>query len=291
MGLPRAHPCFSAILAFMCLAAFWVCGACGLGPALPGIQVQVTDPSGSPIGNAVFSINGGARMGQSDSQGRFSLATNPIGYLALEVMASGFQTVDRVVSADIAALGTLVIRMLAQDTNSYRTIVKQADANNARFSGPAAINLDGEFLLAFDHFNTGASNDLSESHVDLARSLDGGFTWEDTPALPVFGASTLQASLLRKRQNLFLAYLERHGNDDLRIMIRHSADSGKSWPDPLAVSPPATGYYQVANDRMLMLQDGRIMIPFAYCQNILGAQGVILSMPRCFSPTMPVRPG
>lgn len=89
------------------------------------------------------------------------------------------------------------------------------------------------------------------------------------PSAPwVFHAETsaknvMSVSLLRMENgDIGLFYLERRGETDMRMMLRRSADEGRTWTDP-AICMPNSGYYVVNNDRVLRLCSGRILLPAA----------------------------
>ena len=71
----------------------------------------------------------------------------------------------------------------------------------------------------------------------------------------------MSVSLLRMENgDIGLFYLERRGETDMRMMLRRSADEGRTWTDP-AICMPNSGYYVVNNDRVLRLCSGRILLP------------------------------
>lgn len=124
---------------------------------------------------------------------------------------------------------------------------------------------DGRILFVYTHF-TGSASDHGAAFLAGRFSNDGGRTWTagDTVILPNEGGmNVMSVSLLRLQSGqLALFYLRKNSTRDCRPVMRISADEARTWGDPV-VCIDAVAYYVVNNDRVVQLDNGRLVIPAA----------------------------
>ncbi len=124
---------------------------------------------------------------------------------------------------------------------------------------------DGRVLFVYTHF-TGGSGDDAAAHLASRESHDGGRTWsqEDKLVVPNEGRqNVMSVSLLRLRDDrIALFYLRKDSRDDCRPVVRFSSDEARTW-GPAHEIADSSGYYVVNNDRVVLLQSGRIVVPVA----------------------------
>lgn len=138
---------------------------------------------------------------------------------------------------------------------------------NARNSEGDFIELkDGRILFVYTHF-TGGGSDHAAGHLAGRYSSDGGKTWtkEDVVIVPQSGGfNDMSVSLLRLQNgNIALFYARKNSTLDCRPVMRVSTDEAKSWSDPIEVITDELGYYVLNNDRVIQLEDGRLIMAVA----------------------------
>ncbi len=138
--------------------------------------------------------------------------------------------------------------------------------NNPRNSEGDFIRLkDGRILFVYTHF-TGGQGDDASAFLAGRYSTDNGKSWskEDVPVLPNEGKQNIMSvSLLRLHNGkIALFYLRKNSESDCIPLMRVSDDEGSSWGEP-TVCVDDIGYYVMNNDRVVMLKNGRIILPLA----------------------------
>ena len=140
-------------------------------------------------------------------------------------------------------------------------------SDNPRNSEGDFIRLkNGEILYVYTHYYGTSPNDEAPAYLASRRSADGGETWtaEDDIVLPNEGKLNTMSVTLRRLPDgrIALFYLVNETSSDCRPYLRISDDEGKSWGDRIAlVSDPS--YNVVNNDRVAILDGGRILVPVA----------------------------
>lgn len=142
-----------------------------------------------------------------------------------------------------------------------------SEANPRNSEGDFILLKDGRLLFIYTHF-TGGGADNASAHLAGRISADAGLTWsrEDSLILPNEGGeNVMSVSLLRLRDGrIALCYLRKNSWEDCRPWIRFSQDEARTWSEPVAVVPDSRiGYYVVNNDRLVQLDDGRLILPSA----------------------------
>jgi hypothetical protein len=137
---------------------------------------------------------------------------------------------------------------------------------NPRNSEGAFIELkNGDILFVYTKFIGKTHCDDDVSCIASIVSKDGGETWSESKVLfmPEKAKNIMSVSLLRMDEGIGMFYLIRKGWGDTRPCIRKSLDESNTWTEP-EYCTKTKGYYEVCNDRVVMLSNGRIIIPTAY---------------------------
>ena len=138
---------------------------------------------------------------------------------------------------------------------------------NARNSEGDFIELkDGRVLFVYTHF-TGGGSDHAEGHLAGRFSSDGGRSWtdEDVVIVPRSGGfNDMSVSLLRLQDGrIALFYARKNSILDCRPVMRISTDEAKTWSDAVECITDEIGYYVLNNDRVIQLEDGRLIMAVA----------------------------
>ncbi len=147
-------------------------------------------------------------------------------------------------------------------------------AGNPRNSEGAFLRLaDGGILFAYSRYSGEGAEWEDDSPCDIAArySRDGGATWSgrDRILIPRGDAmNVMSVSLLRiSPERIMMLYLRKSHDPQNRVECRpfvtFSEDEGESWETPRALTSVG-GYFVVNNDRLLQLEQGRIIIPCAW---------------------------
>lgn len=141
-------------------------------------------------------------------------------------------------------------------------------SENQRNSEGAFITLkDGRILFAYSLYGAGF---YDESNADIATiiSADGGETWSEPKTIltaETHGTKNIMSvSLLRLGSGeIGIFYLVKAGLHDLRLVMRRSKDESTTWSEP-EFCIKRLGYNVVNNDRVIMLSNGRLILPSAH---------------------------
>lgn len=140
--------------------------------------------------------------------------------------------------------------------------------NNPRNSEGDFISLkDGRIMFVYSRYSGDSSSDHAPASLAARYSADGGTTWttEDQIVVPNEGGmNVMSVSLLRLQNgNIALFYLRKNSTEDCIPMMRISQDEGESWSEPTACITDQAGYFVLNNDRVIQLQDGRLLMAVA----------------------------
>jgi sialidase-1 len=146
-----------------------------------------------------------------------------------------------------------------------RTLLK-ADEDNYRYSESAVLNLDGkmELLLVVSTFSDGGHDD-SPARLIAWQSKDGGMHFDPASKF-VFQANigkknVMSPSFLRlSKSEILFFFLVTNGPADAGMWLRRSTNNGKTWSSPVRL--PYDGYGGAANDHVIRLRTGRIVVPY-----------------------------
>lgn len=142
-------------------------------------------------------------------------------------------------------------------------------SNNPRNSEGDFITLnDGRILFVYTHYTGTSSADEAPAYLASRHSDNGGDSWSLESKLVVENEglqNVMSVSLVRLKNNeIALFYLRKNSLTDLQPMVRYSSDEGKTWSPPQQCITDRTGYIILVNDRVIQLQDGRLIMPIYY---------------------------
>jgi len=124
---------------------------------------------------------------------------------------------------------------------------------------------DGRILFVYTHFTSG-SGDHAGAYLAGRFSDDEGRTWtsEDITVLPNEGdMNIMSVSLLRfTNGDIALFYLRKNSESDCIPFMRISTDEALTFSEAKRCID-SVGYYVLNNDRVVQLQNGRIILPVA----------------------------
>lgn len=126
---------------------------------------------------------------------------------------------------------------------------------------------DGKLLFVYTRFSGGGS-DHDAADLVSRTSNDNGKTWSDRDAVVVpneGGWNVMSVSLLRLADDrIALFYIQKNSLSDCRPVVRFSSDEANTWSPPTDIIPDSQiGYYVLNNDRVIQLQNGRLIVPVA----------------------------
>ncbi len=131
---------------------------------------------------------------------------------------------------------------------------------------------DGSVLFIYTHFEEGGS-DNSSAHLASRISKDGGKTWsgKDKIVVPNEGRQNIMSvSLVRLRNGkIALFYLRKNSDRNCIPYMRLSEDEARSWSDPVRCVADS-GYFVMNNDRVILLENGRLILPVSLHTNEKG---------------------
>ena len=138
---------------------------------------------------------------------------------------------------------------------------------NPRNSEGDFIRLEsGKILYVYTYYYGESGDDHASARLASRVSSDGGETWSEKDELVLENEGRLNVmsvSLLRLRdRSIALFYLVKETPGDCRPYVRFSYDEGQTWSERVEiVSEPS--YNVVNNSRVVLLPEGRILVPVA----------------------------
>ncbi len=139
-----------------------------------------------------------------------------------------------------------------------------SESNPRNGEGDFITLKDGRIMFVYSRF-TGTASDHAPATLVARFSQDGGSTWtkEDEPVVDREGElNVMSVSLLRlARGDIALFYMRKNSLDDCIPQLRISKDEGVSWGKPKPCIQDQEGYFVVNNDRVISLNNGRILVP------------------------------
>jgi predicted neuraminidase len=164
------------------------------------------------------------------------------------------------------ALLLLAATARSQDTKegAFATVVAPVGPDNPRNSEAAIVPLkDGTLLLGWTEFYAGNGADHGPARISGLLSRDGGRTWTGKYTLVENdgGCNVMEVNFLRlKDDRIALFYCQKNSEEkDCRVMMRSSADEGKTFTNPKQLSPD-NKYTGLTNGRAIRLKTGRILL-------------------------------
>ena len=270
--------------------AAWVLGAIGNPSDIPQIRRNVERAS-DPLARA-FGEYALAQLG--DPGGREALLRNlRADDPAVRTYAANFagearvaQAADTLITllddpepdAQIRAAQSLLMLAQAAETAPEANIsrdVYPATKQNPRYTEGSVIELnDAALLYAVTEF-FGSGSDHATARIIARRSNDDGRTWGEPRVLQAnVGKQNVMSVTLRRLSPaanspapIGMFYLVKNGPDDLDIHLRISADEAQTFGEPILVTDRA-GYHVMNNDRVTVLNSGRLLVPIAATESL-----------------------
>lgn len=140
--------------------------------------------------------------------------------------------------------------------------------DNPRNSEGSFLGLeDGRILYVYSHYTGDSSGDHDPAFLAGRYSTDEGRRWsaEDAVVLENEGDwNVMSVSFLRLLDGaIALFYVRKNSEEDCIPQMRISHDEGGSWSDPNPVITDREGYFVLNNDRVVQLENGRLLAPVA----------------------------
>ena len=142
---------------------------------------------------------------------------------------------------------------------------------NPRNSEGSFVRLqDGRILFVYSRYNGENYHDHSAADLVGIESEDDGKTWGNSRVIRKNDADNfMSVSLLRLQDGrIALLYLRKSafapGRMDCRPWLCFSSDEGASWSEARDITGLPPVYLVVNNDRLIQLQNGRLVLPAAW---------------------------
>ncbi|MBM3458728.1 MAG: sialidase, partial [Armatimonadetes bacterium] len=176
-------------------------------------------------------------------------------------------------NVDVRVRAAQALGMLDQPPTKRDEVVVQdvfpPSPRQPRYSEGSLLALtDGTLLYATTEF-LGGGEDHATAHIVARRSADGGRTWGPPTELQAnTGRQNVMSVTLRRllpgRADgpIGMVYLVKNGPNDLHAFLRISQDEARRWGPAIRITGEA-GYHVVNNDRLTVLQSGRLLCPVA----------------------------
>jgi predicted neuraminidase len=162
-------------------------------------------------------------------------------------------------------------RIFAQNSNNndIRMVLKlNPGENNPRNSEGDFVRLkDGRIMFVYTHFTGSSASDFGSAFLAARFSADDGRTWTKESKTIVSndgGMNVMSVSLLRLQDgNIALFYARKNSIRDCIPLMRISKDEGNTWSAPIPCITDRKGYFVLNNNRVLQLDNGRLIMPVA----------------------------
>ena len=157
------------------------------------------------------------------------------------------------------------------DKDIVLTISRGPD--NPRNSEGDFITLkSGRILYIYTRFTGDSYMDHATAFLASRYSDNGGKTWskEDKQVVAQEGQqNVMSVSLFRLTTGeIAMIYLRKNSLTDCMPMIRFSSDEAQTWSEPKPCITDRQGYFVVHNNRVIQMQNGRLILPVAYSGGI-----------------------
>ena len=145
-----------------------------------------------------------------------------------------------------------------------------AEGNNTRNGEGSFIRLkNGVIMFAYTEFIDDNREDEANAQITAFYSYDDGETWKDKRILfqkSPDSVNIMCLSFLRMSNgDIGAFYLEKNPDETDSLVFTRSADEGVTWSEPVNTLSclGKQDYYVLNNDRVIKLQDGRILFAVA----------------------------
>jgi len=140
--------------------------------------------------------------------------------------------------------------------------------NNPRNSEGAFIELkDGTIIFAYSKFIGKDGKDDASACIAFLYSYDNGQTFVNEKIMfekdEINAKNIMSVSFLRLKDSIAIFYAIRYGFHDIRLHMRKSYDEGKTF-SKLKSCIMYQGYHVTNNDRVVLLSNGRLIVPTAF---------------------------
>jgi len=144
-------------------------------------------------------------------------------------------------------------------------------SGNPRNSEGSFVSLqDGRILFVYTRYNGENWHDNSAADLAAVESADDGRTWGNARIIRKNDAANIMSvSLLRLQDGrIALLYLRKSAFSpdyiDCRPWLCFSTDEGESWSEAKDITGLPPVYLVINNDRLIQLQNGRLLLPVAW---------------------------
>ncbi len=146
----------------------------------------------------------------------------------------------------------------------------ESSENNPRNGEGSFIRLkDGSILYGFTEFIGLTREDEENARMSAVISKDEGETWSERFLLfekPLNAVNIMCLSFLRmNNDDIGAFYIVKNPDETDKIVFTRSNDEGKSWSEPVSCMDclDVQDYYVLNNDRVIKLENGRILFAVA----------------------------
>ena len=145
--------------------------------------------------------------------------------------------------------------------------LKAGEDNPRNTEGDFITLKNGRILFIYVHYTGASFQDDSPAYLAGRYSDDGGKTWSNDDFIVVEnegGINVNSVTLLRLQNgNIALFYLRKNSREDCIPMMRISTDEAKTWSNPVTCITDKKGYFILINNRVIQLNNGRLLMPVA----------------------------
>ncbi len=159
----------------------------------------------------------------------------------------------------------------------------EAKGNIPRNGEGSFIRLnDGRIMFGYTEFSGNDWEDDATANIAVIYSSDEGETWTKPEILfrkPEEAWNIMSFSFLRMGNgDIGAFYIVKNADRTDKIVLTRSSDEGKTWSEPINCLDclSVADYYVINNDRVVRLENGRIILPTA--------RHTVVDAPRDFMP-------
>ncbi len=128
---------------------------------------------------------------------------------------------------------------------------------------------NGAIMFGFTEFIGETREDEENARISYIVSYDEGETWSDRKILfekPFGSINIMCLSFIRmNNDDIGAFYIVKNNDGTDKIVFTRSDDEGKTWSEPISCLDclDVQDYYVLNNDRVIKLDNGRIILPMA----------------------------
>jgi len=265
--------------------AAWILARIGDESDIPELRKQLTRATGSA--SQFFFEHALALLG--DSAGQIALAKNLshkeagvrtqaatfAGEAWMTWTKEGLEAMldDEVLDVRVRAAQSLLVMALPQPAYNQELITRDVyptTKEHPRYSEGSIVTLNNGMIVYSNTEFSESWSDFAKAHIVEKHSADGGRTWSDSSVMQeTTGKLNVMSSSLffitnakTGERDLGFFFLKKDSYRDLNAFLRLSSDEGKTFGDPILVTP-IPGYHVMNNDRITQLRSGRLLAPVA----------------------------